>query len=42
MSLEGVVNLNVSFTEEEHVKLKTKKKELKLDWHDFFMTLVED
>jgi len=42
MPAKGIVNINIIFTEAEHKKLLKKKEQLNLDWHDFFMTLLEE
>lgn len=33
--------INVWFDDKEHEKLIKKKKELKLNWHDFLLKLLE-
>lgn len=33
--------INVWFEDKEHVRFLKKKKELKLNWHDFLLKMLE-
>jgi len=33
--------INVWFDDKEHIRFSKKKKELKLNWHDFLLKMLE-